>query len=147
MSTFSQVFIHIVFSTQNRDAVLHKEWRDRLYNYMIAIIQNNKHKVYAIGGTTDHIHILISQYPSQTIPELVAILKRDTSKWIKENRFILHRFAWQEGYGSFSVSYTLINTVINYILNQEEHHITKSSKDEIISFLKKYGIDFDPKYL
>ena len=80
MSTYTQIFIHIVFSTQNRDAVLKKDWRDRLYNYMIAIIQNNKHKVYAIGGTDDHVHILLTQYPSQTIPNLVAILKRDTTK-------------------------------------------------------------------
>ena len=130
MSTYSQVYIHVVFSVQNRLPQLKKEWRDQLYKYIITIIQKHKHKVYAIGGIEDHIHILFSQNISHSIPNLMQEVKRDSSKWINENKFINYRFEWQEGYVAFSYNQKVVDEVVRYIHNQESHHTKQSSRDE-----------------
>ena len=147
MSTYSQVYMHIVFSVQNRENLLHKSWRDRLNKYIIAIIQNHKHKVLAIGGMEDHMHILIGYNITQLIPTLVMNMKRDSSIWIKENNLVPCRFAWQEGYGVFSYSYSHIDRMVKYIQNQEEHHKDKSSLDEYKLFLSKFEVHYDDKYV
>ena len=147
MSTYSQVFLHIVFSVQNRSSLIGYEWREQLYKYMIAIIQKHKHKVYTIGGTGDHVHILISQNINHSIPNLMMELKRDSTKWINQSNFLPHRFDWQEGYGTFSSSKSSLKTVIEYIKNQEEHHKKHTSFDEYKQLLDKYEIEYNDKYL
>jgi len=114
---------------------------------MIAIIQNHKHKVLSIGGTDDHVHIFIGYHQTQLIPNLITHLKRDTTIWIKDNKFVKCRFSWQEGYGAFSYGKSQINDVIKYINNQEEHHKKHTFKDEYKAFLDKYGIEYDERYI
>jgi len=147
MSTFNQIYIHIVFSVKNREPHISKIWRDQLYKYIIAIIQKHKHKVLAIGGTDDHIHIFINYNLNQTIPSLMLEVKRDSSKWINENRFVGCGFEWQEGYGVFSCGKSQMDDVIKYIHGQEEKHLNKSSFDEYKEILVKYEIDFNEKYV
>jgi REP element-mobilizing transposase RayT len=144
---YTQILIHFVFSVKNRESVLKKDWRDRLYKYMIAIIQSGKHKALSIGGTDDHVHILVGFHPTQTIASLMLELKRDSSKWVNENNFLDKKFAWQSSYGAFSYSKSQIEQVVQYIHNQEEHHKTVSFEEEFKILLDKYEIEYNKKYL
>ena len=147
MSTYTQIYVQTVFSVYNREPLLNKNWRDRLYNYIIAIINNHKHNVLAIGGTEDHIHIFFCHNQNQTIPDLMRQVKRDSSIWIKNENLIKCRFAWQEGYGAFSYSKSQADIIIEYIRNQEKHHLIKSSYDEYVQLLDAFGIEYEKKYV
>ena len=138
-NTYNQIYIHLVFAVKYRDAVIDKSWRQELYQYIIGVIANRGHKVYAIGGMSDHIHILIS--------ELVLEVKRASSLWIKEKQFVRCQFAWQEGFGAFSYGKSQVDNVAKYIQNQENHHAKHTFRDEYVSFLKLFGIEYDEKYV
>lgn len=146
-NTYNQIYIHLVFAVKYRDAVIDKSWRQELFQYMIGLIENRKHKVYAIGGMSDHIHILVSLSPKQAISELVLEIKRASSLWIKEKQFVRCQFAWQEGFEAFSYGKSQVDHVVKYIQNQEVHHAKRTFKDEYISFLKLFGIEYDEKYV
>ena len=146
-NTYNQIYIHLVFAVKYRDAVIDKSWRQELFQYMIGLMENRKHKVYAIGGMSDHIHILVSLSPKQAISELVLEIKRASSLWIKEKQFVRCQFAWQEGFGAFSYGKSQVDHVVKYIQNQEVHHAKRTFKDEYISFLKLFGIEYDEKYV
>ena len=111
-NTISQIHIQVVFTVQNRESMILDSWRERLYEYMIAIIQNKNHKVLAIGGTADHVHILIGMRPSQSISDMMKDVKGCSSRWINENRLSNGWFSWQEGYGAFSYSKEDVPNVI-----------------------------------
>lgn len=140
-STFSQVYIHIVFSVKGRERLLKSTFRDRVLKYITTVIQNKGHKVREINGVEDHIHILIGYNLNQTIPDLVRTIKMESSKFINENRFVLGHFSWQEGYGVFSIGRSELNRIHEYIRNQEVHHLNESSISEIRRFLQYYGYD------
>ncbi|MBQ3749982.1 MAG: IS200/IS605 family transposase [Bacteroidales bacterium] len=142
-STYTQIHIQTVFAVQNRDSMILNSWRDRLYKYLIAIIQNNGHKVLAIGGMTDHIHILIGMRPSQSLSDLIKDVKGCSSKWINENRLSNGWFSWQEGYGAFSYAKDDLPDVIRYIENQAEHHKQKNMVDEYKGLLEEFNIEYD----
>ena len=146
-NTYNQIYIHLVFAVKYRDAVIDKSWRQELYQYIIGVIANRGHKVYAIGGMSDHIHILVSLSPKQAISELVLEVKRATSLWIKEKQFVRRQFAWQEGFGAFSYGKSQVDNVVKYIQDQENHHAKRSFRDEYVSFLKLFGIEYDEKYV
>lgn len=146
-NTYTQIHIQVVFAVQNRLSLISKEWKERLYEYMISIIQHNGHKVLAIGGTTDHIHILFGFRPVESLSHLMQELKRDSSNWINSNHLVIGKFTWQEGYGAFSYSKSQIPAVCNYIETQEEHHKKKTFMEEYIDFLDKFGIEYDKKYI
>jgi len=110
-------------------------------------MQNHKHKVLAIGGTDDHIHIFFSYNHSELIQTIVRYVKRDSSLWIKENRLAPCRFGWQEGYGAFSYSKSQVNHVVKHILTKEKAHENKSSLDEYKELLEKYNVEYNEKYL
>ena len=146
-NTFTQIYLHIVFAVQNRISLINTEWKDELYKYITGIIQNNKHKLIAINGTANHIHIAIGYKSHQLIPDLLQDIKANSSKWINEKRFIKGKFNWQAGYGAFSFSHSQIDAVVKYINNQEQHHKKKTFKEEYIEMLKKYDVPFDEKYI
>ena len=146
-NTFSQLYIHIVFSVKGRENLIHAKWKDELYKYVCGIVNGNHQKVYAIGGMPDHIHLLVSIKPDISISELVRDIKSNSSKWINNKKFVLGKFQWQEGFGAFSYAQSQIDVVINYINNQEQHHTKKSFKEEYVELLQKFKIDFDEKYL
>lgn len=146
-NTFTQIYLHIVFAVQNRTSLIQLEWRDELYKYITGIVRNNKHKLIAINGTANHIHIAIGYKPHQLIPDLLQDIKGNSSKWINEKRLVKGKFNWQAGYGAFSFSDSHIDTVSQYIINQEEHHKRKTFREEYIQLLKKYDVPFDEKYI
>ena len=146
-NTFHNLLFHVVFSTKERVKLLSKELRVRLYPYISSIANNNGFKVSVIGGTDDHIHILLSLKPDLSVSKAVQLLKGNSSKWMRENFKDLNIFSWQNGYGVFTVSKSQASIVENYINNQEDHHKKISFEEEYIELLKKNNIDFDPKYL
>ena len=146
-NTYTQIHIQAVFSVQNRDCVIQKTWKDELYKYMIGIISNHGHKVLAINGMPDHVHVFFGMRPTQSLSDLMQDLKGDSSKWINQNGFVTGHFSWQEGYGAFSYSKSHVNAVIEYVKNQEEHHRNKTFIEEYHEFLKKFEVDFDNKYI
>lgn len=146
-NTYTQIHVQMVFAVRFRQALITKEYKTDLYKYMTGIIQHYEHKVLAINGVPDHIHILIGQRPTQALSELVQKVKANSSKWINEQRFVPGRFEWQSGFGAFSYSKSQVETVINYIRNQEEHHRHVRFLDEYQSFLNDFEIDYDGQYI
>lgn len=145
--TFSQIYIHLVFSVKEKQNVIHKTWREELFKYVSGILKGKNQKVFAIGGMPDHIHILISLRPNCMISELVNSVKTNSSKWINSRGFVKGKFNWQEGYGAFSYGQSQLDRVIQYINNQEQHHQKKSFKEEYIELLQRFNVKFEEKYL
>ena len=146
-STHHGILIHVVFSTKQRFRVLHRDWRDDLFAYMGGIAGEHKATLLRSGGMEDHVHLLLIIHPSFAISDTVKLIKGNSSKWINENRKINAKFEWQRGYGAFSVSESMSDTVKRYIENQEEHHRQLSFKDEYLAFLKKHKIEYDLRYV
>ena len=146
-NTFTQIYIHFVFAVQNRASLIQPEWKDELYKYIRGIVQKNGHKLIAINGTANHVHIFIGYKLHQLIPKLMQDVKGSSSKWINEKKFVRGKFSWQEGYGAFSYSHSQIDHVVRYINNQEKHHKKRTFREEYILLLKKFNIQFDEKYI
>lgn len=145
--TFSQIYIQLVFAVKGRESLIHKEWEERLYQYITGIIRAKEQKLIAINGMPDHIHIFIGIKPSCCLSDLVREIKKSSNEFIQVNKLSKFKFSWQEGYGAFSYSHSQIDAVAKYILNQKEHHKKTSFKVEYIDFLKKFEIEHDEKYL
>jgi putative transposase len=145
--TYSQVYIQVVFAVKYRENLMHKSWRTDLHKYVAGIITNKGQKSIIVNGVEDHIHCFIGLKPSIAISDLVRDIKNNSSKFINESKFIKHKFNWQEGFGVFSYSQSHVKNVYNYILNQEEHHRKQKFKDEYLSLLKEFEIDFKDEYL
>ena len=145
--TFSQIYIHVVFAVKGRQNLIGKSWKDEFNRYISGIITSKKQKTIIVNGMPDHIHAFIGLKPSMAISDLVRDIKNNSSNFINKNRFVMGKFEWQEGYGSFSYSHSQIEQVYNYILNQEQHHHKKTFKEEYIDFLNKFQVEFDEKYL
>lgn len=122
-------------------------WKDELYKYMTGIISSNEHKVLAIGGMPDHIHILIGMRPHQALSGLLKEVKGSSSKWINERRFLRSHFTWQEGYGAFSYSKSDLPKVLSYIQHQEEHHRIKTFQEEYLDMLQAFEVNYDERYI
>ena len=145
--TFTQIYIQAVFVVQDRFCIISDVWKDELYKYIAGIIKNNKHKLLAINGVGDHVHILLGMKPSQSLSDLMQDIKAYSSKWINDRKLVRGKFSWQSGYGAFSYSYSQVDTIIKYIMNQEQHHHKKTFKEEYIELLKIFAIQFEEQYL
>jgi REP element-mobilizing transposase RayT len=139
--------IHIVFSTKNRMANLNPEVRTALHAYLATVARNAACECYRVGGIADHIHLAVRLSRTLTIADLVRELKASSSKWLKTQSPTLAHFAWQRGYGAFSVGPTDLGVLEAYIDQQEEHHRTRSFQEEYVAFLKKYGVEYDERYV
>src|SRR5665213_2024309 len=146
-NTFNQIHIHAVFSVQNRVCIISKHWQDELYKYITGIIQNHNHKLLAINGMPDHLHIFFGMRPTQSISDLMQQVKGDSSKWINEKKFIRSKFSWQEGYGAFSYGKSQVHQVIKNIQEQENHHKKKTFIEEYKKFLKAFEIEYDERFI
>lgn len=146
-STFSQIYIQIVFAVKGRESLIDYSWEEDLYKYISGIVQNKGQKMLAINGMPDHIHIFIGMKPTCCLSDLVREIKKASNEYIKEKKFKRGNFQWQEGFGAFSYSHSNIDNVIKYILNQKEHHKTKTFKEEYHDFLEKFEIEFKEEYL
>ncbi len=139
--------MHIVFSTKNRAKIIPLEMEAELYAYIGGICKNRESTLVAAGGTSDHIHLLISFSKNHLVPQLVGEIKRSSTKLLKARGGMLSKFGWQDGYSAFSVGHSQIDTVKAYISRQKEHHAEKIFEDEMRGFYKKYHIGFDEKYI
>jgi putative transposase len=146
-NSYTSLFIHAIFSTHNREPVLTSTLRNRLWTYMGGIARENKIKAVSIGGTVDHAHMLISIPAIIPVAKAVQLIKGGSSKCLHENIGSLRKFAWQEGYGAFSIGASQADEVATYIARQEEHHRVKSFQEEYLSYLKEYRIEYDERYI
>ena len=147
MHSFSSSLHHCVFATKDREAVLTPQVRERLWPYLGGIARENKMKALAIGGVADHVHILLSLPATLSMAKAIQLLKGNSSKWIHESLPDLRRFAWQEGYGAFSIGVAGVEETRAYIQNQEDHHRTRTFREEVIIFLKRHQMTFDEAML
>ncbi len=145
-NTYSQLYIQIVFVVKGRQSLIKEEFRDELQKYISGIIKVKKQKLYAIYCMPDHTHILVSIKPDIAISDLVRDIKANSSSFIKEKDFVKN-FSWQTGFGAFSYSKSQALNVVDYILNQPEHHAKKTFKEEYIEFLQKFEIEYSNEYL
>lgn len=146
-NTYTQIYIQTVFAVENRSCLIQPEWKDELYKYITGIVKNNGHKLIAINGMTDHIHIFIGMKPDQSVSDLLQDIKGGSLKWINEKGFMKGKFKWQSGFGAFSYSQSHIDTVVKYIQRQEEHHKQKTFKEEYMNLLNAFEIEHNEKYL
>lgn len=146
-NTYTQIHIQIVIAVKYRRAMIDPEWKERLHQYITGIIQNHKHKMLAINSMPDHLHIFFGMRPTQSISDLMRIVSGDSSEWINKNKLTHKHFNWQNGYGAFSYRKRSVPTMINYILNQEQHHQKQSFLDEYKELLKEFEVDYDEHYL
>jgi len=142
-----KMLAHIVFSTKNRADLIAPEIEEDLFGYMHGIVENNKAKLIIAGGTTNHVHLLVSLPKKFDVPELIGDIKRDSSSWIKQQDTSFRNFYWQKGYGAFSIGQSQVPMVVNYIKRQKEHHAKQDFKDEFRALLKKYEIEYDERYV
>jgi len=145
--TYSQIYIQTIFAVKGRESLILSEWEERLYRYITGIVQNNGQKMLAINGMPDHIHFFIGMKPSCCLSDLVREIKKSSNEFIAENKFTKYKFSWQEGFGAFSYAHSQLDNVIQYIMNQKEHHKKRTFKNEYTSLLKKFNVEFEEKYL
>lgn len=146
-NTYTQIHVQFVFAVKYRDSLITPLLKEELYQYISGIIKHHKHKLLAINGMSDHIHIFIGMRPTQSISDLMQDIKGSSSKWINEKKFLKVKFEWQEGYGAFSYSKSQVDNVINYIKNQEQHHKKESFRNEYLNFLNRFEVEYDEKYI
>jgi len=140
-------YIHLVFSTKNRQPLIQEPVEQELHSYLAGICKNLDCQPLKVGGYTDHIHILCMHSKKIALVNLLEELKSTSSKWMKTKGENYRNFYWQDGYGSFSVNPTEVEKVIQYIENQKEHHHVKTFQDEYRAFLKKYKVEYDERYV
>jgi putative transposase len=140
-------YMHIIFSTKNREPLIYPPHEEELHAYLGGICKRLECQPIKIGGYTDHIHILCMLSKKIALMKLLEEIKSHSSKWIKPKDDTLSGFYWQDGYGAFSVHPSQVDAVINYIASQHIHHATKTFQDEYRGFLKKYNIEYDERYV
>ncbi len=146
-NTYTQLYIHYVFAVEHRERLINKSFKEELHKYITGIIQNKRNKLIAINAMPDHIHIFIGLHPSNSISNLAHDTKIASSDFINNKKWLCGKFNWQIGYGAFSYSHSQISKVINYINNQEKHHKIKTFKEEYISILESFAIEYNNAYL
>ena len=142
--TISKNYVHVIFSTKDRRKTITKELQPRLWAYLSGIAKNHDMTIVALGGTEDHLHILFHLPPKLALAKAVLLLKSNSSKWMNEAGT---DFAWQEGYGAFSVSTSNLDSVVRYIRNQEKHHRKLTFEEEFRAILQRHGMEYDPRDL
>lgn len=145
-STHLSLHYHIVFSTKQRRRMIAEPWRDELHAYLGGIVNDLEGVPEAIGGTGDHVHLLLRLRATHELADVMREIKRGSSAWI-HSKSRLRVFAWQEGYGAFTVSPSQVAAVSRYIRNQEEHHRKKTFEEEYVELLRLSGVEFDERYL
>ena len=141
--TLTRLLVHVIYSTKNREPFITREVAPELHRYLGGIARNHASPALTIGGLADHVHLLISLAKTIAVADLLMHLKRDSSKWIKTKGPQFADFAWQEGYGAFTIGESQIEAITRYIETQEEHHQSRSFQDEFRAILTNYGVEFD----
>ncbi len=144
--TYSDIWLHLIFCTKERQPIIDETWRPRLYEYLGGIARGLEGLPLAINGMADHVHMLVRIKPIHRIDYFLRDLKANSSAWVRQQG-LSASFAWQRGYGAFSVSESQVAIVRRYIERQSEHHLKKSIEDEFKGLLRAHKVDFDEKYL
>ncbi len=147
MSTYTQILYQIVFSAKRRERTLQKEGRPALFKYIWGILKNKQCHLYRINGVEDHIHIVTSLHPSVALASLVKDIKLASGERIKATSLFPDFDGWQDGYSAFTYAFGAKDDLVEYVKNQEEHHKSRSFKEELLELLKEHGVEFDEKYL
>ena len=142
--SFICVYVHIVFSTKDRQPLIAEDQQDKLWRYLGGILRNHGMKSVAIGGMPDHAHVLASLSSEASVAKAVNLLKSNSSKWMRERD---RAFGWQEGYAAFSVSASALDSALEYIENQAQHHKKRDFKQEYLALLEKHGVAYDPRWV
>jgi REP element-mobilizing transposase RayT len=145
--TYSNLLVHALFSTKNRAPLLDAELKPELFPYMGGIVAQLRGKPLLIGGPKDHVHLLFVLPCSLSVADLMEKVKANSSKWVKNRWRNRCHFAWQTGYTAFSVSQSNLESVKRYIASQETHHRRITFQEEILAFLKKHEIPYDPRFV
>lgn len=144
-STYHSIHFHLVFGTKDRRPLIRAGWRPRLHEYLGGTVRGLGGVAEAIGGVEDHVHLLVGMTTTTAPADLVRELKKSSSSWAREHHD--SSFSWQEGYGIFTVSWSHVPVVRQYIANQEEHHRKTGLDGEFAQLLERNGVQFDPQYL
>lgn len=145
--SYVSCYMHYVFSTKERIKSINPDIKERLWAYMGGIAKENNMKALIVGGTSNHIHILLEIPSTINIAKAIQLIKGGSSKWVSDTFPTLKNFSWQEGYGAFSISVLGIQDTVSYIQNQEKHHQVKTFEEEYVAFLKKHDIDYDERHV
>ena len=145
--SLSNVIVHIVFSTKDRVPFIDKDISAKLNAYLAVVTRDHGCEAYRVGGMPDHVHLAVRLSRTITQADLLQEIKKESSKWIKKQGPDYSQFAWQKGYGCFSISQSQLDQLIAYICNQEKHHKTMTFQDEFRKLLEKYKVEFDERYV
>ncbi len=146
-NTFSRIYLQFVFAVKARQNLIPKAHKEELHKYITGEAQNRKAKMLAINCMPDHTHMFVRFKPSVLISDFIKEIKVESNEFIKKNKWIRGHFSWQDGYGVFSYSHSQVDSVIRYIMNQEEHHKKKTFKEEYVELLEAFEIPYESKYL
>ena len=146
-NTFTSLHYHVIFSTKNREPWIHPDIESRVWSYLGGIARENDMKAMLIGGIENHVHLLLGLPPTLAVSKAVQLIKGGSSAWFKDTFPGARGFGWQDGYGAFTVSKSLVPEVENYIRNQRQHHRVKTFEEEYRVVLEKHGIRFEERYL
>lgn len=146
-NTYSQVYVHVIFTVKGRMPLLRKEFREEVFKYMAGIARNKKNKVIIINGVEDHVHLLMSLRPNVALADIVRDIKNNSSAFVNERGWVQGVFQWQEGYGAFSCSPGHMENAKRYIELQEKHHRRRTFYDEYMKFMHEFEIEFDERYV
>ena len=135
---YASLFVHLVFSTKNREPLITEAMQPRLWAYAGGIARTNKMKALAVGGVSDHIHALLSLHPTIAVDKAVQLIKSGSSKWMHQRG--QSAFAWQAGYGAFTIGVSQVNATVRYIANQKRHHARRTFAEEWKTFLERHGL-------
>ncbi len=145
--SFACLHYHVVFGTKDRSAQITKTVQQRLYDYMGGIVRSSDGVLVSAGGTSDHVHLLLSLPRGMSVADAVRRIKANSSKWIRQTFSTHGTFGWQTGYGAFTVSFSKVSQVRRYIENQEQHHRTRTFDEEVMDLLTRHSLPFDERYV
>jgi len=145
--TLVSLLVHIIFSTKNRANLITPAIEPELYKYISGTLRNMESPCLKIGGTANHLHLLVSQSKNIALAFLLEELKKSSSKWIKHQDASFRSFQWQEGYGAFTIGQSNVAALKRYIELQKNHHRRRSFEEELLGLLKKYGVEYDEQYI
>ncbi|MFO7955876.1 MAG: IS200/IS605 family transposase [Candidatus Brocadiia bacterium] len=146
-SSYSKILYHCVFGTKERRAQIHAGVANELYPYMASILPPEKGRVLKVGGTKDHVHLLLELPTNVCIAEAARLLKSNSSRWLNRSGLLVSPFRWQRGFAAFSVSASAEESVRSYLERQEHHHAQRGFREELVALLDRHGVDYDPVYL
>ena len=146
-SSYTCLHYHLIFSTKRRVPRISPAIRDRLYQYIGGIIRDQNGRLIAAGGTPDHVHLLVSLHAQTALSDLLRNVKAGSSKWVHQTIDGMADFGWQDGYGAFTLSFSNLAQVTEYIADQEQHHRRVSFQEEFVAFLKRHEIPYDERYI